>query len=231
LWVLLVGLLGYVIYGAIAAPQVPVRAAKRAAPQVNEYVSNVDAELAFAEFVSGRAAGDVVRAELSDKAVMKLDPKIGPVSVPAEFAADYEMLASTTLFATGRIGRGGAVPEEVTAWIRIADSPAAKEVFERVLLDGAIEGQLYALCGLSEIDPELAEKYRRGLGWADLSVNLMTGCIRYSSLAQEVVAKLDLAEAVREMRAVIADEVSRTAAGGANAPQRAESTTPLSPPP
>jgi len=90
--------------------------------------------------------------------------------------------------------------------MRIADSPCAEEVFERVLLEGAIEGQLHALCGLSEVDPELAEEYKRGLDWADLRVRTMSGCLRETTPTQEVVATLDLAEGGREMRITISDE-------------------------
>lgn len=147
-------------------------------------------------------------ATLSDEAVAR----IGQVDVPPALVADYEMLSSANEFATVRVGRGGAVPEGLSACMRIADSPNARQVFERVLVEGTIEGQMYALCGLAEIDAELAEAYRRQLDCGNLEVRVMRYCIGDLSRARTLVASLDLAEAVREMRAVIADEELRSAA-------------------
>lgn len=99
----------------------------------------------------------------------------------------YETIRTCPAFCGTAVGFAGTTPKVVTAFRALTKQPDAARLFERLLDEATMEGQLYALCGLYHADHarflKRVEPYRK----SEKEVSTVDGCIAVRQKAKDVV--------------------------------------------
>src|SRR5437588_5967700 len=111
-----------------------------------------------------------------------------PAAQPLDLA--IAILRSSERFTSAGIGYAGLTPNEVLAWRVVFHSPDADSIFQNLLGNASVAGQLYALAGLRFNDSNAFAKAAARLRARAGRVQTIRGCI---------VGSLTVAEAVREI--------------------------------
>ena len=101
----------------------------------------------------------------------------------------FDVLAAAGCFSDTHVGYAGKTPDEVKAFRTIIQSDNADALFKKILKEGTMAAQLYALCGLYYTDPaffkEKVEKYKT----LDDTVATMMGCTLSVDSVADLVEK------------------------------------------
>jgi hypothetical protein len=102
----------------------------------------------------------------------------------------YEELISTRFFSFGGTGYGSWASTAEDAFHSIMSASNAVETFSRVLTNGTPEAQLYALCGIRNLAPDIFEQSALSLLASNPKVDEAGGCFHWQEPASNVVQRI-----------------------------------------
>lgn len=95
-----------------------------------------------------------------------------------EFSSvNYAILRNQDMFTTWNVGIGGVTPKHMYAYRCIKKDENAAMIFESLIENSTLVGQLYGLRGLSEVDPERYKELKIRYEFNDEFVRYMSGCV------------------------------------------------------
>lgn len=109
------------------------------------------------------------------------------VSIPE---AAFSALLETETFRDTHVGYAGVVPTEVCAFLTVLAQPDAVSRFERLLEDGHLASQLYALCGLYLMSRNAFEAALLRFTRGEEEIQTQFGCVLMSSPVDELVDRI-----------------------------------------
>ena len=108
-----------------------------------------------------------------------------------DVAIAYETLLKAKFFSLGGIGEGGLISSGESAFRVILSSSEAVALFQRVLKSENLPAKIYALCAFHVIDKKAYAIAAKKIKAGNPSVPIMTGCIQYSTPADEILANIE----------------------------------------
>jgi hypothetical protein len=108
-------------------------------------------------------------------------------TIPVSREEALNVLENTERFADIAIGYSGAPSAEVCAFGILLTQPDAVPLFERLLSDAKVAGQLYALSGLYVLDHDRYQTAIKRYETNETYVSTMFGCIIGGMKANEIV--------------------------------------------
>jgi hypothetical protein len=97
-----------------------------------------------------------------------------------------DVLTRTNVFASTTVGEGAEPSDEALAFATVFNQPDADALFQQLLKQGNLAGQLHALCGLYFTDQQVFQVAVTNLQSGKSEVEVYFGCLRWSRLASEL---------------------------------------------
>ncbi|MCC7146672.1 MAG: hypothetical protein IT443_09520 [Phycisphaeraceae bacterium] len=110
---------------------------------------------------------------------------------PISSAQAFAILRDTQMFCDTHVGFAAATPPEVQAYRVLLNDQNAPEQFKLLLSQANPPGQLYALCGLYEVDPPAFTSQVNNWRSVETSINTLFGCIASPIPMNVLVAEIE----------------------------------------
>ncbi len=117
-------------------------------------------------------------------------PSVFETTLAPEIQEAYRLLRTTGTFSDSGVGVAAAMPDTVKALRLILQDSAAEKIFQQLLAEATLEGQLYALAGLYVINPESARVAAKPYQSSEQMVQTQFGCVNARMPVSEVTQQI-----------------------------------------